>query len=431
MRNAGPIPPGGTVSPRTMLVEAVQAAPPPPRSGITLLVDARALWTSGIGRYLREVLAHLLQDPRFARTTLLGDPEALREFVAGLNPAGEVRIEAYPGGFYSVRTQLAWLLRAARGANAADVVFFPHYDAPLLARPRRRVVTVHDLTHFKAPEGFAWWRRAAAAVLLRRAVSGAARVIAVSEVTRRDLVEQVPRTAAVEVIPNGVDPVFHLELALDDEPPALFSQFAPFLLCVGNRKPHKNLVAAVETLALLRPERPNLRLAFAGRVFPGWERVLARAEQLGIRDSIIDLQKVTDEELRWLYANCEALLFPSLYEGFGLPVIEAMACGAPVIASNRASLPEVVGDAGLLVNPDDYPTMAAAFLRLSDGSPFRAELISRGKERSRRFTWTSSVREAALVLTEAANGQPESAAERLDSHARALPSEATAPLPLR
>lgn len=364
-----------------------------------MLVDARGIHTSGIGRYVREVLTAVLEDPRVAGVKLLGDPAVLRDFAMATPGGGKVATIPYDHGFYSPAAQAAWLALSARGAVAADVAFFPHYDAPALAMPARSVVTVHDLIHFKVPEAFAAWRRAAAGVLLRRAATAAARVIAVSEATRRDLVERIPAVGGrAVVIPNGVAPFFG---AARDE--AAGAEIAgPYLLCVGNRKPHKNLEGAVEVLARLAPARPELRLVIVGEVYPGWNAVLARAESLGVRERVVELSGVDDARLRALYAGCEALLFLSLYEGFGLPVLEAMAAGAPVVASSRSCIPEVVGDAGVLVDPRDPAAAAAAVLRLSADPAHRAELVRRGRTRAAGFTWERAGRATMDLLHEVA-----------------------------
>lgn len=368
----------------------------PHAAGVSMLVDARAIHASGIGRYLREVLGAVLADPRFARVELLGEPEALHAFRGGVPGGEKVSVRAYSHGFYSPSAQAAWLGLRLRGAAAADVSFFPHYDAPLFALPSRSVVTVHDLIHFKVPEAFSPWRRFGARALLRRGVSAAGGIITVSEATRRDLVERFPSVAGkVRVVPNGVSPFFRpcADGAACDLPTR-----SPYLLCVGNRKPHKNLAAAVEALALLREERPELLLVVVGDVFEGWEAVLQRAGSLGVRERILDVSAAGDTQLRCLYTHAEALLFPSLYEGFGLPVLEAMACGAPVVASNRSSLPEVVGDAGVLVDPGSPREMADAVLRLRREPGLREDLVRRGRARAAAFGWERSAHETADLL---------------------------------
>ncbi len=377
---------------------AAGSPPPETRSasgGTRVLVDARGLLTSGIGRYLREVVAAILADPRVSGVKLLGEPAPLRDFARSAAGGEKAVVVPYDHGFYSPAAQAAWLALRARGIADADVAFFPHYDAPCLGMPARSVLTVHDLIHFKVPEAFAAWRRAAAGVLLHRGVTAAARVIAVSEATRRDLVERIPSAAGkVVVVPNGVTPFF----GGADGPVGDAGIRGPYLLCVGNRKPHKNLEGAVETLARLAAARPELRLVVVGEVYPGWSAVLERAEALGVRGRIVELSGVDDARLRALYAGCEALLFLSLYEGFGLPVLEAMAAGAPVIASDRSSIPEVVGDAGLLVDPHDPAAAAAAVLRLSADPAYRGERVRRGRARAAQFTWERAGRETADVL---------------------------------
>lgn len=369
----------------------------------SVLVDARGLRISGIGRYLREVLAGLLQDERFGHIKILGDVAEVEEFLVSENAEDRASVVPFRYGFYSVRAQVAWRALERRGALEVDAAFFPHYDAPWSVPPRS-VVTVHDLTHLKVPEAFAAWQRAAARVLLRRVTTHASRVIAVSNSTARDLLQEFPQTEGkIEVIPNGVTSCFLSSSAPGSSPAATaLLPDAPYMLCVGNRKPHKNLRAAVEVLALLRREQPDLRLVIVGPVYPGWDEVVARANTLGIRDAVIEIPPADDVVLRELYTNCSVFLFPSLYEGFGLPLLEAMACGAPVVASNRASIPEVVSNAGLLVDPRDYRAMADAVLRVIDNTDLRRALRCRGKERVEHFSWEKAAQSTGDVLYQVA-----------------------------
>lgn len=391
----------GPVGPELRL-HAGNIGPEASRGGVSLLVDARGIDASGIGRYLREILERVFADLRFTRVTLLGDLQSIRAYCEDRQVGHRVSALAYSGGFYSPVSQLAWLRLRAGGYTRADVAFFPHYDTPMLALPRRSVVTVHDLTHFKVPDAFAAWRRYAAGMLLARSVAGAARVITGSEAARRDIVERFPSAAPkLRVIAHGVSPFFRKpgDSALILSELGLHS---PYLLCVGNRKPHKNIVAAVETLARLRHDRPELILVLVGRTYNGAGEVRQRAEQLGVQGALVELPTVNDKALRALYAGCEVLLFPSLYEGFGLPVLEAMACGAPVIASNRASIPEVVGDAGILTDPDDYTGMADAVRRLTDHVGLRDELIQRGYKHAAKFSWDTAAQRTIDTLHEVA-----------------------------
>ena len=365
-----------------------------------MVADARGLRVSGIGRYLREILQVLFLDTRISRVRLLGEPGALRDFCGSTAGGEKGEVVPYPYGFYSPRAQAAWLGLRTSGAARADVAFYPHYDVPLVGLPSRSVVTVQDLIHFKVPEAFSPWRRRAAGALLHRAVWGSGRVLVSSESTRRDLEERFRGCGSrIDTIPLGVSPFFSVPEGGDPGPMPLSGIGGdPYLLCVGNRKPHKNLAVAVEVLARLRDQISGVRLVIAGEVFRGWEDVERRAEALGVRERIVAVEGISDSELRALYARCEALLFPSLYEGFGLPVLEAMGCGAPVVASNRSSVPEVVGDAGVLVDPEDPRAMADAVLRLRREPGLRDELVRRGRIRATRFPWERTARDTVDVL---------------------------------
>jgi glycosyltransferase involved in cell wall biosynthesis len=372
----------------------------------TAVVDARALHASGIGRYLREILARLLTDERFGRVTLLGEPGALGRFAREHGAADRVAVHAYPGGFYSPRTQLAWATTTARLASRADVCFFPHYDAPFLGLPPTSVVAIQDLTHFRVPAAFPAWKRALAGVLFDRVARSAGRLLVSSDSTRRDLLERVPVVAAkTSVVPLGVGPGFRPCTESGCHGCAAARAFGPYLLCVGNRKPHKNLTTAVEALALLLPDRPDLRLVVVGSRFEAHDAVDARAAALGVEHAVVEPGSVGDMELRCLYTHAEALLFPSLYEGFGLPVLEAMACGTPVIASDRTSPPEVVGDAGLLADPMAPEEFAAAVRRLRAEPALRAELVRRGHERAATLCWERTARATIDVLYDVATGR--------------------------
>jgi glycosyltransferase involved in cell wall biosynthesis len=353
-----------------------------------------------VGRYLREVLAGLFLDPRFGRVVLLGDREPLAAFAAEHGVAGRVTIHPFPRGWSGRRAQLGWAALAARGHTRADVWFFPFSEVPVLMHPRRSVVTVHDLIPLKVPELAGARLRLATRLALYTGAGLARTVISVSESTRRDIVEWMPGAAGkVEVVPSGVSPSFRPPSPAEAAECAPAAAYQPFILCVGNRYPHKNHRAAVDTLALLRAEgRPTRLVVAGGEPNSFWKEVVRHAESVGVADAVVDLGRVTDAELRCLYACCTAFLFPSFYEGFGFPVLEALACGAPVIASDRSSIPEVLGDAGFLVDPADPRAMAAAVRRLEEEPALRAHFVREGLEQASRFTWADTTKRTADIL---------------------------------
>ena len=383
-------------APALVVEEVARAAAEPRTESGALVVDARALHASGIGRYLRELLGCWLREPPFSRLVLLGEPPELPAWLeAQPVDAGLVTVVAHRGGFYTPAAQRSWLRVRRDGAVAhAAATFFPHWDAPLVAMPRRSLVTVHDLIPFRVPDAFPASRRIVAAPALRRVLRTARRVICVSEASARDVRQWYPPAATrLSVILNGVSERF-----ADGEPGA-----APlagrYLLCVGNQKPHKNLAAAVGVLARLRSTGyQDLRLLVVGRRFDDRGDVLSAARAAGVAEAVVAVDAADDGALHAAYAHCAALLFPSRYEGFGLPVLEAMTAGAPVVASTARAVVEVAGDAAALHPPDDVAGMAASVAALLDDAEHRARVIARGRARAAAYRWTDAARATAREL---------------------------------
>ena len=269
-------------------------------------------------------------------------------------------------------------LPARARRDRVDVLHCPSQRAPIRSRVPL-VVTIHDLAVLRHPETFNRWTRAYSSALLPRVVRGAERVIAVSEFTRRELVEllRVP-DGKVRVIPNAVGPPFGPEGKAAE---------GDYILAVGTLEPRKNLDRLVG--AFERAGLNGTRLLVTGA--RGWGNV----EPAG--RSVQWLGFVPDEELARLYRGARCVAYVSAYEGFGLPVLEAMASGTPVVASTAGALPEVAGDAAVLVPPRDPAALADGVERaLGD----RDRLRALGIERSRRFTWQETARRTAAVYEE-------------------------------
>jgi glycosyltransferase involved in cell wall biosynthesis len=262
-----------------------------------------------------------------------------------------------------VRGEQQYLPRLA-AQSGCEIVHSLGTTSPLWG-PFRRVTTIHDLHYKLVPEAHFGIRDLGMRVLVPAAARRSHRIIAVSETTREDLRKHLHvDPAKIDVIPQGV-----LVPAAPDRRPE------PMVLCVGAKRPHKNAVAVVEAVA-----GTGLRLVVTGYRTSYDELLRERATALGVD---LDLPEWVDN-LDELYARAGVVVVPSLYEGFGLPVLEAMARGVPVVASNRSSLPEVAGDAALLVDPEDHRALRAAIQQaLQDGE----RLGAAGRERARRFTW--------------------------------------------
>lgn len=268
-------------------------------------------------------------------------------------------------------------------ARGASLIYSPANLAPL-ASGRRNVVVIHDVAALRHPE---WYRPAYVAyqrALLPRIARGARLVITVSEFSKRELIDVLGADPdRITVVPNGVDERFNPQ-ADPELVRAAHALHRPYVLVVGTRIARKNTAAL--DVAARRLSEAGVELVHAGS-----GRGYMREEP---NTNHRELGYVPDEQMPGLYAGALALAMPSLYEGFGLPCLEAMACGAPVVASNRAALPEVTGGAAVLVDPDDETAFADALERLVADESRRAELAARATQRARPFTWE---RTAALT----------------------------------
>lgn len=245
------------------------------------------------------------------------------------------------------------------------------------------VVTVWDMIHELFPADLDPLGRSAEEK--RRAVLAAQAVICISENTKKDLLERYPS------LPEGRVRVTHLaseiDASLSHGPEGVPAR--PYFLYVGLRYRYKNFTALLTSFAKLRPSRPHAALCVVGAPFDAEECKLIAG--LGLGDAVEHYGQVSDAHLAKLYRRSVAFVYPSLYEGFGIPPLEAMSCGTPVVAAERSSVPEVVGDAGLLFDPDSPDDLTDILRLLLDDEAERERLIARGRERARAFSWDKTV----------------------------------------
>ena len=315
---------------------------------------------------------------------------------AGLLPFHEqahARVIPLPRLWTHVRLALALLL------DRPDVLFVPAHVLPLV-HPRRTVVTIHDLGHRRFPEAYPPDTLRYLSWSTDHNVRTATHLIADSEATRDDILRYYPMDSSrVTVVYPGVDPAYHPVTGRDERNAVLerYGIDGDYLLYVGTLQPRKNVERLVAAYGLLRETgRLEARLVLVGR--KGWlpDGILQAVQ--ASRAPIMMTGYVPPEDMPALYSGAMALVLPSLFEGFGLPALEAMACGTPVIAANASSLPEVVGDAGILVDPLDVDDLARGILRIASSPGLRRELGDRGLERAQRFTWQAAAKATLEVL---------------------------------
>jgi alpha-1,3-rhamnosyl/mannosyltransferase len=370
---------------------------------------------TGVGHYTRQLvqaLARLGEDERYY--VLAPYPLRIVKRRAP-RPLGftEPNVELIvPGWWTTARARLQRRLGRDAELNCGidppcDVFHATNNIFPYRVPAAHRVLTIHDLTLLLFPEWHPADRRARMAPALEPAVTRASHIITPSRSTRDDVLKLLPvEPERVSVIPEGVAPGFTprpaAEVAVRLAPLGL--RQGEYLLFMGTIEPRKNLLRLLRALELTPAAIGPLVLA-GGH---GWNNAAIRAtvDRLARGGRVRSLGYVPDELRPVLLSGARAFVYPSLYEGFGLPPLEAMACGAPVLTSNVSSLPEVVGDAALFVSPDDVDGLAAALALLWDDEALRADLRARGLVQARRFSWERTARSTLDVYRAVVAGCP-------------------------
>jgi glycosyltransferase involved in cell wall biosynthesis len=374
-----------------------------------VVVDARLALPhmTGIGRYLSGLARGMSRLGGEDAFEFWIQPSLAADHPIRAHASGNVSVEEVRIRHMSLRQQ--WAVPALLRRRLPELLHYPHFDPPFAARTPM-VVTIHDLIYIRERSHFAHLGRAKRLVMwamMILAVRRAERVVAVSESTRRDMVHLLKaQPEKVAVVPEGVEDRYFQAVPSGrlDEVRERHGLGSRFLLFVGERRPHKNIVGLLRAFQLFR-EMGYLdhQLVIIGKRYADHdepERLIRELPPGQVRL----VGYVSDEDLRAFYCAADAFVLLSFYEGFGLPVLEAMASGTPVVASQRGSLPEVVGHAGLLVEPDDPAAAALALSRVVSGGPEREERIEQGLGWARRFTWESSARRTVEVYRTAVGG---------------------------
>lgn len=325
-----------------------------------IYADQRWIGNHGIGRFARNVLADL----------------DYRSISLSSNPAAPLD---------------AWrLARALAKTTRADLFFSPGYNTPLFC-PAQFVFTIHDLSHVYCPENSSPLIRLYYATVLKRACHRAVKILTVSEFTRTQIAKwSGVSPTKIRNVSCGVDPIYHPSADVYGLP-------FPYLLSVSNRKRHKNEFRMVAAFAKANLD-PRIHLVFTGDPDAALTGCI---RQYNVAQRVDFLGVVAEEKLPSLYRGAEGLMFISLYEGFGLPLLEAMACGTPAVTSKVAAMPETAGGAALLVDPTSIEQMSQAIAQLIGDRGLRDQLREKGLRRASQFSWASTRSKVHQVLEDA------------------------------
>jgi glycosyltransferase involved in cell wall biosynthesis len=373
---------------------------------------------AGIGAYVHNLVAALLaQDPSNQYTLLTsGQPTHEHPFPAAPNVRG--RSIFIPDRYLNI-LWYRWHvpLPATLFTGPTDIYHGPDFVLPPLNKKVHKVVTIHDLAFLEHPEYAVPSLAAYLSKVVPEAVAAADVVATVSSEVSRTLIKhfQTPREKLV-VIPNGIAPHFRRisDPLLLNATQHKFALKHPLVLGVGTLEPRKNHAGLIKAFYAAQQKKGGpAMLALAGG--PGWlyEETRKLVADLKLERKVRFLGRVSDLELITLYSMADVFAFPSFFEGFGIPPLEAMACGAPVITSNTSSLPEVAGDAALLVDPSDTTELAQAIQTLLENEELRSQLVQKGYLQAQKYTWDSSARRILRVYQRLYDGETDFSDEEL------------------
>ncbi|MDD4901899.1 MAG: glycosyltransferase family 1 protein [Patescibacteria group bacterium] len=366
----------------------------------------------GLGRYVQEVVDNVIKIDQQNEYVIFLSPQNFDEFESAEPRVKKIAVTAR---WYSLAEQISLPYLVWR--ERLDLMHFPHFNVPILM-PVRFTVTIHDLILTKFPtiraSTLSPWlykiKNFFYQIVIALAVKRARKVIAVSEFTKKDVVDKfkigpdkvVVTYEGVANLAHGNDSLFVKKM--DDRKTLLSYNIADnFILYVGNVYPHKNLEALLEVFVELHKKYPALRLVLVGKEDYFYKRLKEKAASLNLwnenvpESPVIFTGYVPDVELEVLYRQALFYVFPSFYEGFGLPALEAMAKGCPVASSNRASLPEILGEAALFFDPTDKADMFMKIDRLYADQELREVLIKKGHQQIKKYNWWECARQTLEV----------------------------------
>jgi glycosyltransferase involved in cell wall biosynthesis len=367
---------------------------------LRITIDARMISYTGIGRYIQNLIENLGKTDGkniFGAIVNAGDEGGIREGERLRVFKTRTRIPVY-----SIREQV--LLPAEIKRSGPDLVHYPSFNMPL-ADDRPVVATIHDLIYYlsrgSCPGTLAYLY---ARFMFKKAAKKARKIITGSEFTKEEIVRHLGvRADKVVVIHDGVSPLYRpVDAGELGETLSRYGIKGDYIFYAGNHQPRKNLKRLVQAFSALKNR--DYQLVLTGKLDPRRADLYNAMNETGLAGRVSFIGVVPEKDLPALYSGAALFAFPSLSEGFGLPPLEAMACGTPVVSSNATSLPEVVGDAGVLVDPADVVSIRDGMEKVLSSPALRSELRRKGLARAREFSWRTTAEKTLKVYEEVLGG---------------------------
>jgi glycosyltransferase involved in cell wall biosynthesis len=374
----------------------------------TILFDGRflSLSNAGLGRYSAELIKSLIlknnkEEFRYILLVMPGTKfdESLKEAIA--KHQSEVEVIEFDAKHYSLSEQTK--LRKLLNEINPDLVHFTNLNHPVFYKGKF-VVTIHDLTLFQYSERAGLTKKLAYNFVINKAAQNSKKIFTVSEFAKKELIKKFNLPVnKVAVTYNGIDATFKkITNPTTLQKTEKYGLLKPYYLYVGQWRSHKNLLALVEAFSRLVKKglRGKVELVFAGKIDKRYPQLEALVKKLNLASDVRFTGFVEDKDLPTIYNNALAFVFPSFSEGFGLPALEAQACGTPVISSDSTSLPEVLGDGAVYFDPDNINELEKRMIEVLQDEKLREKLIGKGLENAKKFTWDQTAEKTLEVYRE-------------------------------
>jgi glycosyltransferase involved in cell wall biosynthesis len=373
-------------------------------------IDARMLGYSGIGRYAENLIREILQIDKKNQYVVFvqKDKEGFKKFINPKSKTLNLKVIEVDAPIYSFKEQSNFLKAVNR--EKLDVMHFTHFNRPIFYN-RPSVVTIHDLTpiYFPGKKRKSLVEQSAYRLVLKTALKKSSKIIAVSNFTKKDILKNFPfiNDKKIKVIYEGINFATTVKLKIKNKKQKNIIEnwklgIGNYLLYVGVWREHKNLIGLIRAFEKLKfinhkSKFLNLKLVIVGKPDPYYPEVPEAARNSSFKKDIILTGYVADEDLPALYQNAEVFVFPSFYEGFGLPPLEAMAFGCPVVSSNATSLPEVLGEAAVYFDPYNIDEMASKIAQVLSDRDLQKSLIEKGRKQVLKYSWRKMAEETVKV----------------------------------